>query len=258
MLPGRVSPHRQPPAISPYLLPPWGVLHVTATGVPHTNPWRGELCPAPALRLQWLMTRDLVNVAMSSGWAQGQRCPWPGESHSTAWGPGGGSFPRGRDSKGSTGALRSGCFKDNVEAGSCVWTKSSEVTARENWGREREAACRRGRAESPGCAEGVPPEDKGSGQNRGQAAKGLQGPAEGSRPRPLCCPWSWGGWSCVGKQHQFSSGAQSCLTLCNPMNHSSPGLPVHHQLPEFTHYTKTYILSCYHFNISVWMDSIFR
>ena len=33
---------------------------------------------------------------------------------------------------------------------------------------------------------------------------------------------------------QFSSVAQSCLTLCNPMNHSTPGLPVHHQLLEFT------------------------
>ena len=33
---------------------------------------------------------------------------------------------------------------------------------------------------------------------------------------------------------QFSSVAQLCPTLCNPMNHSTPGLPVHHQLPEFT------------------------
>ena len=33
---------------------------------------------------------------------------------------------------------------------------------------------------------------------------------------------------------QFSSVAQSCQTLCNPMNHSTPGLPVHHQLLEFT------------------------
>ena len=33
---------------------------------------------------------------------------------------------------------------------------------------------------------------------------------------------------------QFSSVAQSCLTLCDPMNHSTPGLQVHHQLPEFT------------------------
>ena len=36
------------------------------------------------------------------------------------------------------------------------------------------------------------------------------------------------------KFNQFSSVAQSCLTLCDPMNHSRPGLPVHHQLPEFT------------------------
>ena len=33
---------------------------------------------------------------------------------------------------------------------------------------------------------------------------------------------------------QFSSVAQSCPTLCNPMNRSTPGLPVHHQFPEFT------------------------
>ena len=32
---------------------------------------------------------------------------------------------------------------------------------------------------------------------------------------------------------QFSSVTQSCLTLCNPMDCSTPGLPVHHQLPEF-------------------------
>ena len=33
---------------------------------------------------------------------------------------------------------------------------------------------------------------------------------------------------------QFRSVAQSCPTLCDPMNHSTPGLPVHHQLLEFT------------------------
>ena len=33
---------------------------------------------------------------------------------------------------------------------------------------------------------------------------------------------------------QFSSVAQSCLTLCDPMNRSTPGLPVHHQLLEST------------------------
>ena len=34
--------------------------------------------------------------------------------------------------------------------------------------------------------------------------------------------------------NQFSSVAQLCRTLCNPMNRSTPGLPVHNQLPEFT------------------------
>ena len=33
---------------------------------------------------------------------------------------------------------------------------------------------------------------------------------------------------------QFSSVVQSCLTLCDPMNRSTPGLPVHHHLLEFT------------------------
>ena len=37
---------------------------------------------------------------------------------------------------------------------------------------------------------------------------------------------------------QFSPVAQSCPTLCDPMNRSTPGLPVHHQLPEFT---QTYV-----------------
>ena len=39
---------------------------------------------------------------------------------------------------------------------------------------------------------------------------------------------SWHGYT------QFSSVAQSCLTLCNPVNCSTPGCPVHHQHPEFT------------------------
>ena len=38
----------------------------------------------------------------------------------------------------------------------------------------------------------------------------------------------------ITKAVQFSSVAQSCPTLCDPMNRSTPGLPVHHQLPEFT------------------------
>ena len=39
-------------------------------------------------------------------------------------------------------------------------------------------------------------------------------------------------------EQQFSSVTQSCPTLCDPMNSSTPGLPVHHQLPEFT---QTYV-----------------
>ena len=34
--------------------------------------------------------------------------------------------------------------------------------------------------------------------------------------------------------NKFSSVARSCLTLCDPMNCSMPGLPIHHQLLEFT------------------------
>ena len=33
---------------------------------------------------------------------------------------------------------------------------------------------------------------------------------------------------------QFSSVTQLCATLCDPMDCSTPGIPVHHQLPEFT------------------------
>ena len=38
----------------------------------------------------------------------------------------------------------------------------------------------------------------------------------------------------IKKPHQFNSVTQSCPTLCHPMNCSTPGLLVHHQLPEFT------------------------
>ena len=33
--------------------------------------------------------------------------------------------------------------------------------------------------------------------------------------------------------HQYSSVTQPCLTVCDPMDFSTPGFPVHHQLPEF-------------------------
>ena len=47
--------------------------------------------------------------------------------------------------------------------------------------------------------------------------------------RPCLCT-TWNGFCSV----QFSSVAQSCPALCDPMNRSTPGLPVHHQLLEFT------------------------
>ena len=53
--------------------------------------------------------------------------------------------------------------------------------------------------------------------------------------------WEWGGETGQGSRSksicvsvQFSSVPQSCPTLRNPMNRSTPGLPVHHKLPEFT------------------------
>ena len=39
---------------------------------------------------------------------------------------------------------------------------------------------------------------------------------------------------CLSFIVQFNSVAQSCPTLCDPMNRGTPGLPVHHQLPEST------------------------
>ena len=84
----------------------------------------------------------------------------------------------------------------------------------------------------------------------------------GCREDPVCGIWSRGGSTKIGlpvreqleqagrewtkawtesvqgmgrrREAQFSSVTQSCPTLCDPMNRSTPGLPVHHQLPEFT------------------------
>ena len=49
---------------------------------------------------------------------------------------------------------------------------------------------------------------------------------------------------------QFSSVTRSCLTLCDPMDCSTPGLPVHHQLPKFTQtqtpkvYSSNHLILC--------------
>ena len=76
-------------------------------------------------------------------------------------------------------------------------------------------------------------------------------PLEKSVPLGVATPFGWGtagqrpavaevrtkitkaGILVAGCSVQFSSVAQSCLTLCDPMDCSTPGLPVHHQLPQF-------------------------
>ena len=65
--------------------------------------------------------------------------------------------------------------------------------------------------------------------------------ALGFEPCSLLCVTVSSPWLPLGKGeplrglfNQFNSVAQSCPTLCDLMNRSKPGLPVHHQLPEFT------------------------
>ena len=61
-------------------------------------------------------------------------------------------------------------------------------------------------------------------------------PAQVSKGSPVqvCAHLEWNCYPSPGGIVQFSSVGQSCPTLCDPMNHSTPGLPVHHHLPEFT------------------------
>ena len=55
------------------------------------------------------------------------------------------------------------------------------------------------------------------------------------------CPFCWVAYRVIitiflNSMYQFSSVTQSCLTLCDPMNCSTPGFPVHHQPLEFQTY----------------------
>ena len=52
--------------------------------------------------------------------------------------------------------------------------------------------------------------------------------------RLLRVPWTARRSKVNSKEVQFSSVAQSCPALCDPMNRSTPGFPVHHHPPEFT------------------------
>ena len=70
----------------------------------------------------------------------------------------------------------------------------------------------------------------------------LSGTSALNQAYPFCKWWKWEFWWSITQpcydaffsSVQFSSVAQSCPTICDPMNHSTPGLPVQHQLPEFT------------------------
>ena len=53
------------------------------------------------------------------------------------------------------------------------------------------------------------------------------------QPTPVFLPGEFHGHGSFSSV-QFSSVTQLCLTLCNPMNRSTPGFPVHHKLLEFT------------------------
>ena len=80
---------------------------------------------------------------------------------------------------------------------------------------------------------------------RGHKFEQALGDSEG-HPLACCCSWGrrvWHDWATekqwnniiyLASPVQFSSVAQSCPTLCDPMNRSTPGLPVHRQLLEFT------------------------
>ena len=73
------------------------------------------------------------------------------------------------------------------------------------------------------------------GQNTGVGSLSLlQGifPTQGSNPGLPHCRQSHKGGMCMCQS--VSSVTQLCPTLCDPINHSTPGLPVHHHLPEFT------------------------
>ena len=80
------------------------------------------------------------------------------------------------------------------------------------------------------CWSGLPCSPSGALPNPGIEPMSLRLLCWQAGSLPLAPP----GFICVCFRVQFNSVAQSCLTLCHPMNRSTPGLPIHHQLPEFT------------------------
>ena len=102
-----------------------------------------------------------------------------------------------------------------------------------NWCSPRTACsicCLSLRVDQPGHQLRTDPQNK-EGRLVGQV------PSKVTRPRKLFggrLQWGKGHPECPECSVPFHSVAQLCLTLCNPVNRSTPGLPVHHQLPEFT------------------------
>ena len=99
--------------------------------------------------------------------------------------------------------------------------------------------------------EGLKEEEKGTTEDEmvgwhhwldGHEFEQAPGVGDGQGSLMCCTPWDCKELDMTEQLNfQFSSLTQSCLTLCDPMNRSTLGLPVHHQLPEFTqtlvHYT---------------------
>ena len=73
-------------------------------------------------------------------------------------------------------------------------------------------------------------------QSPGMLVAHLMLPRTAKRALPPVPTMSWWRNSVLQERHclQFRSVAQSCPTLCDPMDCSTPGLPVYHQLPELT------------------------
>ena len=84
--------------------------------------------------------------------------------------------------------------------------------------------------EGPECRSLCP---HGVGRGRGQGGHIISQCGDICNLKALQTPCYWVVWSHPCSV-QFSSVAQSCPTLGDPMNRSTPGLPIHHQLPEFT------------------------
>ena len=76
-------------------------------------------------------------------------------------------------------------------------------------------------------------------------SRGPSWPRDWTNVSYISCIGRWISYHCAAWEYpcglfiytlsdQIGSFAQSCPTLCDPMNHSTPGLPVYHQLPEYT------------------------